>query len=185
MKELEANICANPFVFLPIFLFSLCWYTVVENVHKLSSFMQHNFRYSLYVRNLFLVTKKKKKKKTQILNKFFVFATLLCQLKDLQFIFQKNIFIILTASGFSWSSSDNIQQRILPECLCAWRRFSFIVHWYFHCALATALLSLNCNISYAFGIFNHIAKNGEFLTILVSESLFSIFTFFGIQDSYC
>ena len=62
--------------------------------------MQHNFRYSLYVRNLFLVTKKKQKKK-QILNKFLVFATLQCQLKDLQFIFQKNIFIILTASGFS------------------------------------------------------------------------------------
>ena len=56
---------------------------------------------SLYVGNLFLVTKKRKRKKMQIRNKFLMFAKLQCQLKDLQFIFQKNIFIILTASGFS------------------------------------------------------------------------------------
>ena len=58
---------------------------------------------SLYVRNLFLVNKKKRKKKTktQIINKFLVSAKLPYQLKDLQFIFQKNISIILTALGFS------------------------------------------------------------------------------------
>ena len=67
---------------------------------------------SLSVQNLFSVTKKKKKKKTktQIINKFLVSAKLPYKLKDLQFIFQKNIGIILTVLGFSWSSSDNIQQ---------------------------------------------------------------------------
>ena len=56
---------------------------------------------SLYVQNLFLVTKKKKKKtKTQIINKFLVSAKLPYKLKDLQFIFQKNIGIILTVFGF-------------------------------------------------------------------------------------
>ena len=52
-------------------------------------------------------------------------------------------------------------------------------------ALCTnALFSPNCNFSYVFAIFNDIAKSREFLIILVSESLFSIFTFFVIQGYY-
>ena len=50
---------------------------------------------SLYVRNLFLVTNKKKKK-MQIINKLLVSAKQQYQEKDVYFIFQKKICIILT-----------------------------------------------------------------------------------------